>query len=103
MIPRPPRSTLFPYTTLFRSPTAVHNETLREQESKKRRHKIQANPAFRFPASGNEQDEHRELNTYLSSLGLNPACGKYRLVEYCVLPNQHYFVVGTCLDVKNRA
>src|SRR5206468_5407740 len=45
------------------------------------------NVAFRFPASGNEQDEHRELNTYLSSLGLNPACGKYRLVEYCVLPN----------------
>src|SRR5262245_62512965 len=24
MIPRPPRSTLFPYTTLFRSPTLCH-------------------------------------------------------------------------------
>src|SRR5688572_31818532 len=24
MIPRPPRSTLFPYTTLFRSPEGVH-------------------------------------------------------------------------------
>src|SRR5687768_17982394 len=26
MIPRPPRSTLFPYTTLFRSPVAVGDE-----------------------------------------------------------------------------
>src|SRR3712207_8331496 len=26
MIRRPPRSTLFPYTTLFRSPTELHDE-----------------------------------------------------------------------------
>src|SRR2546422_11582816 len=28
MIRRPPRSTLFPYTTLFRSPMRVHDEVL---------------------------------------------------------------------------
>src|SRR5256885_13192639 len=28
MIRRPPRSTLFPYTTLFRSKTALHNAVL---------------------------------------------------------------------------
>src|SRR5256885_13086553 len=27
MIRRPPRSTLFPYTTLFRSPSQLHNRT----------------------------------------------------------------------------
>src|SRR5438034_1326317 len=31
MIPRPPRSTLFPYTTLFRSLHASHGETERAQ------------------------------------------------------------------------
>src|SRR3712207_8199119 len=31
MIRRPPRSTLFPYTTLFRSPSHVHHERPPEQ------------------------------------------------------------------------
>src|SRR5256885_6637839 len=31
MIRRPPRSTLFPYTTLFRSPGAAHDATARAQ------------------------------------------------------------------------
>src|SRR3989442_10931930 len=30
MIRRPPRSTLFPYTTLFRSPQVVHLQRVRE-------------------------------------------------------------------------
>src|SRR5438876_3531384 len=29
MLPRPPRSTLFPYTTLFRSPCPAHREPTR--------------------------------------------------------------------------
>src|SRR5947208_11118220 len=29
MLPRPPRSTLFPYTTLFRSPVAFHDRGVR--------------------------------------------------------------------------
>src|SRR5438034_7106624 len=32
MIPRPPRSTLFPYTTLFRSPQFVPVDTLQDLE-----------------------------------------------------------------------
>src|SRR3712207_7907804 len=32
MIRRPPRSTLFPYTTLFRSLTGIHPQTLRKYE-----------------------------------------------------------------------
>src|SRR3712207_8263691 len=30
MIPRPPRSTLFPYTTLFRSSVQIYDTTLRD-------------------------------------------------------------------------
>src|SRR5207248_8818974 len=32
MIPRPPRSTLFPYTTLFRSPKSAKRDTLPDDE-----------------------------------------------------------------------
>ena len=33
MIRRPPRSTLFPYTTLFRSPLRADHEALEEEEA----------------------------------------------------------------------
>src|SRR2546422_7065985 len=36
MIRRPPRSTLFPYTTLFRSPSEEHAESRRERERRDR-------------------------------------------------------------------
>src|SRR3712207_8509265 len=45
MIRRPPRSTLFPYTTLFRSEAAVGNA--------QRRARVEAEPA-------EEQDDHAE-------------------------------------------
>src|SRR5256886_10415932 len=35
MIRRPPRSTLFPYTTLFRSPTTRVNEVLQEAQGER--------------------------------------------------------------------
>src|SRR3989442_4065014 len=55
MIRRPPRSTLFPYTTLFRSPTDLKPHVLRYWESQ-----------FRFlnPAknrSGNRVYQRREI------------------------------------------
>src|SRR5207249_2938022 len=42
-------------------PTAVHNETLREQESKKRRHKIQANPKSLLLTSKSEMLTRKSL------------------------------------------
>src|SRR3712207_7168123 len=38
MIRRPPRSTLFPYTTLFRSPLAVQDDGLEDQNLRNREH-----------------------------------------------------------------
>src|SRR5689334_24752548 len=37
MIRRPPRSTLFPYTTLFRSPNGIHIRRQSENETCRRR------------------------------------------------------------------
>src|SRR2546429_3221799 len=39
MIRRPPRSTLFPYTTLFRSHTAAHNDGARPVRPERRAHR----------------------------------------------------------------
>src|SRR5256885_12213927 len=54
MIRRPPRSTLFPYTTLFRS---IHNDefcTLINQT----RQLIDIEPEFQFLAQPNRSEEH---------------------------------------------
>src|SRR3712207_7936918 len=40
MIRRPPRSTLFPYTTLFRSAKAIDEQTRRERRKDKARPKL---------------------------------------------------------------
>src|SRR5256885_12862911 len=40
MIRRPPRSTLFPYTTLFRSPVAVEHRRQREAQDERGQHRV---------------------------------------------------------------
>src|SRR2546430_11598399 len=61
MIRRPPRSTLFPYTTLFRSTSAndVHNRVDRAHFVKMNffeRHVM--HPGFRFTKLGERSEEH---------------------------------------------
>src|SRR2546422_7355214 len=57
MIRRPPRSTLFPYTTLFRSYRAVDNYVLeRARHFLRRRHKVQSRGATCF--SDDRSEEH---------------------------------------------
>src|SRR3712207_2023312 len=57
MIRRPPRSTLFPYTTLFRSPAPIQGEALElmlQQFPADRIERVEviANPSARFEAEG---------------------------------------------------
>src|SRR5438094_4352587 len=52
MIRRPPRSTLFPYTTLFRSPDRVPARRLRHNGGRSRC------AASRRPRSGSRSEEH---------------------------------------------
>src|SRR5438034_2510065 len=51
MIRRPPRSTLFPYTTLFRSP-AIRTETRRLQRSRVPKNDLAGTIGFHFPQHG---------------------------------------------------
>src|SRR3989442_7553436 len=52
MIRRPPRSTLFPYTTLFRSVLAVHNRLLSRRHLTLRRSTRSAPPLPHTPPKG---------------------------------------------------
>src|SRR5438034_7270352 len=57
MIRRPPRSTLFPYTTLFRSPVHVHvHETADEIERSMSEHGVR--PIERLRRLGLRSEEH---------------------------------------------
>src|SRR2546426_7260297 len=64
MIRRPPRSTLFPYTTLFRSPGVPHGRRGRALEGVPARadhapHQLRRRGAlFRRVAAGNRSEEH---------------------------------------------
>src|SRR5207248_7173270 len=54
MIPRPPRSPLFPYTTLFRSRPCAHRQCHRRLLSFARRHRL-ARPVVRRQRSRSEE------------------------------------------------
>src|SRR2546425_9247510 len=56
MIRRPPRSTLFPYTTLFRS----HRERVRQRVQRRERVEVQGQHAF-LVAAADQVVEHRGL------------------------------------------
>src|SRR5438874_8335633 len=71
MIRRPPRSTLFPYTTLFRSPRAHRQEHGRDDEERKRdgpahepcqRDELGAGPS-RYRSSSRSEEHTSELQS----------------------------------------
>src|SRR3989442_9967476 len=80
MIRRPPRSTLFPYTTLFRSPFAVRDAKARSLEAEQLRTagelaRLRANlqPHFLFntlsTVAGLVAEEPREARNLIAALG----------------------------------
>src|SRR2546423_3370626 len=62
MIRRPPRSTLFPYTTLFRSPSPVPLRGPREPSESGRTAGLQ------YPSSHNRRERSEEHTSELQSL-----------------------------------
>src|SRR2546430_13692849 len=75
MIRRPPRSTLFPYTTLFRSETA---------EKKLQAHGEDAVPALRRAARGHDDAEDRKstrLNSSHSQISYAVFCLKKKKIH----------------------
>src|SRR5438270_10708685 len=76
MIPRPPRSTLFPYTTLFRSINCRADQEERcveirllVQEDLVVRHEIGVRPRIEIPhAERDRQEQHRRSEEHTSEL-----------------------------------
>src|SRR5260370_29896056 len=64
MIRRPPRSTLFPYTTLFRSPARARR---RERAASAPSWSMRTRRAFRSASASNRSEEHTsELQSHLN-------------------------------------
>src|SRR5438034_2267739 len=80
---KPPQKRSGFSTVTTAPPTAVHNETLREQESKKRRHKIQANPQVRGPGEAaapvKGTDGEERVQQRLHERGLETVFGEVRI------------------------
>src|SRR2546422_7811564 len=92
MIRRPPRSTLFPYTTLFRSAVAVLEHQDREPEGRAHRQDVQEHRFDRDEqrAEGGEEHEHpvggRGLRAHgdRKSTRLNSSHGYISYAVFCL-------------------
>src|SRR6266487_5180755 len=62
MIRRPPRSTLFPYTTLFRSSPRTHSEGARHDHVRHRRRRSHPHRAFRDRKSTRLNSSHPSIS-----------------------------------------
>src|SRR2546430_3685396 len=79
MIRRPPRSTLFPYTTLFRSRAPFHADP--DEPDRKARH---TSPAARTPTRGSLRDrKSTRLNSSHSQISYAVVCLKKKADELC--------------------
>src|SRR2546430_4900938 len=96
MIRRPPRSTLFPYTTLFRSPlrTLWYLENRREPASRPSRKSDARRPVTRLP----EKDR--------KSTRLNSSHSQISYAVFCLKKKKHNThttsVVGLDMDSRDR-
>src|SRR2546429_4394007 len=75
MIRRPPRSTLFPYTTLFRSHGRAHARSVGE-----------GNPAAAAEAPGRRSEEHTSELQY-SQISYAVFCLKKKKMASCSIPS----------------
>src|SRR3712207_7124571 len=98
MIPRPPRSTLFPYTTLFRSPV------LRVRGGRCRRRDAAARDRLAPAPEGDLRDGHGRLSAARVARRGSPAArnGHTRSEEHTSeLQSRQYLVCRLLLEKKN--
>src|SRR3712207_8391446 len=89
MIPRPPRSTLFPYTTLFRSFFSVSSSAVSRARASRA-------SAGRLPASAGLLTQ----NGLLAQNGINPAKSVRSEEHTSELQSRQYFVCRLLLEKK---
>src|SRR5256885_8734734 len=97
MIRRPPRSTLFPYTTLFRSRDDAHETAAVDRMGARRDHRHRGNHA----AAGRSEEHTSELQS-----PCNLVCRlllekkKYPVLTICVIRRQHISQPRRCQRVS---
>src|SRR3712207_7983818 len=83
MIRRPPRSTLFPYTTLFRSPPALSRVRLTRVSTTRRPGRPLRSPARRSTGRGGAQDrKSTRLNSSHANISYAVFCLKKKNTDF---------------------
>src|SRR5256886_12439686 len=88
MIRRPPRSTLFPYTTLFRSPVGSQEPTLGPQHTPRARALLRRVAPRRCPLPHDRSEADRKstrLNSSHSQISYAVFCLKKKNLDHLVL------------------
>src|SRR3712207_7401626 len=88
MIRRPPRSTLFPYTTLFRSPRHVVEERHADERRERARHEAHAVAAVDDPIpladAGGRRDRGHAASRDRKSTRLNSSHANISYAVFCL-------------------
>src|SRR3712207_7122297 len=102
MIRRPPRSTLFPYTTLFRSGSCLHEVVeaprVRDRERlvaahRSDRHRLGGRVRRRDPAAGERADRDRK------STRLNSSHANISYAVFCLKKKKQNRTATVCVSV----
>src|SRR2546429_1589451 len=96
MIRRPPRSTLFPYTTLFRSAQEAQQETVRRQVRET------ASAAWGRTQSGRQRESQladavREARADRKSTRLNSSHGYISYAVFCLKKKNQLKLIVSCV------
>src|SRR3712207_8113694 len=86
MIRRPPRSTLFPYTTLFRSKAAPHED--RRPGDRQRLQPVDE-PLLEVGGQPDRHDERREDHRDRKSTRLNSSHANISYAVFCLKKKKH--------------
>src|SRR3712207_8250414 len=96
MIRRPPRSTLFPYTTLFRSVREAHGRVERSEVREPRRHlKLRPRPEIAWLRLGERQKAQDRKSTRLNSSHANIS-----YAVFCLKKKNEQYMYRTTFGVE---
>src|SRR3712207_7258997 len=92
MIRRPPRSTLFPYTTLFRSQSLTDELRVTNEELQDKAHLL-AKQKQEVEAKNNEVEEARKSLEDRKSTRLNSSHANISYAVFCLKKKNHFYAM----------
>src|SRR2546430_11938626 len=102
MIRRPPRSTLFPYTTLFRSLDADHARRSHRPDRPERRGKVDPDPSHSRRTRAGRRHEFAENETDRKSTRLNSSHSQISYAVFCLKKKKNTYESHTALSNSTR-